>query len=112
MQNNTSRRGVEAAFVVGIVVLLGSCTVRRNRDYHDDLGMWNEVARQRPDNARAHVNIGVLLEQKGQAEEAVKEYRIALGLDPNYADAYYNLGDVNSPLNILNCLIVGQIPWD
>lgn len=89
---NSLRRVVEAASVVGIVALLGSCTVRRNRDYHEALGMWNEVARQRPDNARAHVNIGVLLEQRGQAEEAVKEYRIALGLDPNYADAHFNLG--------------------
>ena len=92
LQNNTSRRGVEAAFVVGIVVLLGSCTVRRNRDYHDTLGMWNKVAEDRPDNARAHVNIGVLLEQKGRVEEAIEEYRVALAMEPDYADAHFNLG--------------------
>jgi tetratricopeptide (TPR) repeat protein len=91
LRSDASRRWVAVAAVGGIVALLGSCTVRRNRGYHDDLSMWKEVAQQRPDNARAHVNIGVLLEQRGQAEEAVKEYRIALGLDPNYADAHYNL---------------------
>ncbi len=92
LRSDTSRRWVAVAAVGGIVALLGSCTVRRNRDYHDDLSMWKDVARQRPDNARAHVNVGVLLEQRGQAEEAVKEYRMALGLDPDYSDAHYNLG--------------------
>jgi tetratricopeptide (TPR) repeat protein len=92
LKNNTLRQWVEAAFVMSIVVLLGSCTVRRNRDYHDDLGMWNEVAEQRPDNARAHVNIGVLLEQEGKVEEAIAEYRIALAVEPDYSDAHFNLG--------------------
>jgi len=92
LQNNTSRRWVEAAFLVGMAALLGSCTVRRNRDYQDTLGMWNEVARQRPDNPRAHVNIGVLLEREGRAEEAIEEYRIALAMEPDYADAHFNLG--------------------
>jgi tetratricopeptide (TPR) repeat protein len=92
LRSDILRRWIEVAAVGGIVALLGSCTVRRNRDYHDDLSMWKEVAQQRPDNARAHVNIGVLLEQRGEAEEAVKEYRIALGLEPDYADAHYNLG--------------------
>jgi tetratricopeptide (TPR) repeat protein len=92
LQNNTSRRWVEAAFVVGIVACLGSCTVRRNRDYHDELGVWNKVAEYRPDNARAHVNIGVLLEREGRVEESIAEYRIALAMEPDYADAHFNLG--------------------
>ena len=92
LQNITSRRWVEAAIVVGIVALLGSCTVRRNREYHDAKGMWNEVAQKRPDNARAHVNIGALLEQVGRMEEAIEEFRIALVMEPDYADAHYNLG--------------------
>ncbi len=92
LRNDMLSRWVEAAFVVGIAALLGSCTVRRNRDYHDDLGMWNKVAEVRPNNARAHVNMGVLMEQKGQVEEAIEEYRAALAMEPDYADAHFNLG--------------------
>ncbi len=86
------RRWVEAAAVLGIAGLWGAGTVLRNRDYHDELGMWTKVIAQRPQNARAHVNVGVLMERAGRAEEAVVEYRIALGLEPDYADAHYNLG--------------------
>ncbi len=99
LQGNTSRRWVEGVVILGVAAVLGSCTVRRNRDYHDDLGMWKNVAEQRPDNARAHVNIGVLLEQRGHVEEAIEEYRIALAMDPDYADAHYNLGVAQLRLN-------------
>jgi len=92
LQGNKLCRWVEAAFFVGIVAWLGSCTVRRNRDYHDQMGMWRDVAEQRPRNARAHVNIGVLLEREGKLLEAIEEYRIAVAMEPDYADAHYNLG--------------------
>ncbi|MDO8632026.1 MAG: tetratricopeptide repeat protein [Phycisphaerales bacterium] len=75
-----------------VVVALGVGTIRRNRDYDDDLGMWRDVAAKRPDNARAWINIGVLSERREDPAGAVEAYRKALRIAPEYPDGHYNLG--------------------
>ena len=40
---------------------------------------------------RAHYNLGVVLQRKGQIGDAIAEYRRAIELDPNYATAKSNL---------------------
>ncbi len=83
---------VVAALVLLLSVPLAAVTVQRNRDYHDALTMWRDVTAKRPENARAHVNIGVLLERRGEVDAAIDAYRKALSLKPNYADAHFNMG--------------------
>ena len=39
-------------------------------------------------------NLGVLFEQQNKLEQAVESYQTALGIKPDYAEAYYNLGNV------------------
>ncbi len=39
-------------------------------------------------------NLGIQAEQKGDTAEAVTYYTAAITGDPNYADAYYNLGSI------------------
>ena len=43
-------------------------------------------------DALAHYNLGRVLAGKGQFDDAIAEYRKAIELDPNYADAHNNLG--------------------
>jgi len=45
-------------------------------------------------SAEAHNNLGVLYSQKGLADKAVREFREAIKLDPDYASPYYNLAKV------------------
>lgn len=44
------------------------------------------------DNVSAHINLGNLLSDRGQAKEAEQEYRRALALNPQESSAYYDLG--------------------
>jgi tetratricopeptide (TPR) repeat protein len=45
-----------------------------------------------PHHADAHVNLGRLLHEGGDAEQAVSHYTLALGGQPRHALAWYNLG--------------------
>jgi tetratricopeptide (TPR) repeat protein len=45
-------------------------------------------------SAFVEMNLGDALARKGQADEALLHYEQAIELEPNYADAYYNRGNV------------------
>jgi Tfp pilus assembly protein PilF len=87
--------GQWAALGLALVLVagaLGYCTVLRNVDYQSTLAIWQDTAEQCPSNTRAHCNLGLAYENQGEHDLAASEYRIAIGLDPRYAEAYYNLG--------------------
>jgi hypothetical protein len=76
------------------VAVLSALTLYRNYDYRSELAMWRDVRFKVPHNPRGHYNYGVYLQTSGSAEEieeAIREYKETLKLDPHYADAYLNL---------------------
>jgi tetratricopeptide (TPR) repeat protein len=78
-----------AATAMLIVAALGLRTVVRNRDYFDPFHMWQLVAKQRPDNDRAHLNVGYLLMEKNDLEGAGRELELAVKLMPyDYKNLY------------------------
>lgn len=57
----------------------------RKREKHYNVG-----------SAFVEMNLGDALARKGQSDEALLHYEQAIQLEPNYADAYYNRGNVLS----------------
>jgi tetratricopeptide (TPR) repeat protein len=55
---------------------------------------WKKAIERSPNEARAHNNLGVCLDEIGQADEAIAHYRTALELSPEYPEALNNLGNV------------------
>lgn len=49
----------------------------------NQIGRFQEKVRQHPENALAHYNLGVVLQDAEKADEALVEYRKALELDSN-----------------------------
>ena len=90
----SKRQGVVLGCVVGgvIVALFASLTMQRNRDYNSAVTIWQDTVEKRPNNPRAHNNLGYILEKAGRAQEAITHYEQALRLKPDYADAHNNLG--------------------
>ncbi len=78
--------------VAVLAVGLGTLTWWRNQDYHTEVAIWDDTVAKRPDNPRAHYNLGVALTQTGRVQEAIGQYEQALRLKPDYVDAHYNLG--------------------
>ena len=84
------RRSVPVFLV--LAVGLGFLTVQRNEDYHSKFAIWTDAVAKRPENPRAHYNLGVVLAQAGRGGEAIGHYDQALRIKPDYAEAHCNLG--------------------
>jgi Flp pilus assembly protein TadD len=80
---------VFAALALG----LGMLTARRNEDYRSELTIWSDTLAKRPNNERAHYNLGnAWLEIPGRLNDAIAQYEEALRLNPDYAEAHNSLG--------------------
>ena len=72
---------------------LGYRTSLRNEDFYRELSIWHQTVEVVPQNPRAHHNLAHALQNSGRTAAAIKHYRIALGLKPDYADAHNNLAN-------------------
>ena len=76
---------IVAATVAGLIVL----TARRNTVYASTETLWRDVTSKRPQNARGFLNLG---NSTNNMPSAVRALETAIAIDPDYADAYFNLG--------------------
>jgi tetratricopeptide (TPR) repeat protein len=57
-----------------------------------ELGMHQEQALQiQPDNEQAHNDLGLAYGKSGKHREAIKAFKEAILMKPDYAEAHYNL---------------------
>ena len=91
--------GMPARAVAVGMLLLGTgvfsgMTIRRHLDYKSEVILWQDTIRKRPENWRAHHNLGRALEREKRLEEAVPSYRQATRIKPDFVQAYNSLGAV------------------
>lgn len=79
----------------GTVLALGTATFARNQVYRSELALWQDTVAKRPDNPRAHHNLGMALAKNGQRDEAMAEFQRAIALQPNHAFARFQLGTIH-----------------
>lgn len=86
----------QALHVGGLVLLLllGLRTVWRNRDWKDDLTLWNKTVQTAPMVARARNNLGAAYLRRGELARAALELETAVQIKPDLAIAHGNLGKI------------------
>jgi tetratricopeptide (TPR) repeat protein len=62
--------------------------------WRDSETLWTHTLACDGRNLAAHNNLGILLAQRGQLDEAIAHYQRALRINPHYVDAHMNLGVV------------------
>ncbi|MGB2822676.1 MAG: tetratricopeptide repeat protein [Phycisphaerae bacterium] len=89
-------KALRVGLAAAVALSMGYLTVRRNRDYHSEVGFWQDNVRKRPQNARAYVSLGTscLKPEVGDLRRAERAFTRAVELDPNLAQAYSNLATV------------------
>jgi protein O-mannosyl-transferase len=76
-----------------LAIALGALTAARNRAYATPTMLWADTVAKRPDNARAHANLGVALADTGRFREAIVQHERALELQPDSAETENNLAN-------------------
>jgi tetratricopeptide (TPR) repeat protein len=79
--------------VCGMLLLsLGFLTWRQTAEYHNLLTLYTATLQKNPGCWMAHYNLGIVLGEQGETDQAIDHYRRAVALRPDYAEAHYNLG--------------------
>jgi tetratricopeptide (TPR) repeat protein len=87
---------MDARWMMGSLILItalfSSLTVERNSVWRDEVILWTDTIRKSPMAVLPHNNLGVVYKDQERFEDALREFQIALRIEPNYFQAHYNLG--------------------
>lgn len=90
------RLRLPSAFAPVLVMVVASgltvATFLRNAAYASARTLWADTVAQRPENPRAHHNLGLALLAEGRRDEAARQFEHAIRLQPTHAFAHFQLG--------------------
>jgi tetratricopeptide (TPR) repeat protein len=84
---------LQSTLCAGLLLILGMASWQRIWVYQSQETLWTDTLAKNPNTWLGHCNLGVVLFQKGQVDDAVAQYQKALEINPNYVAAHYNLGN-------------------
>jgi tetratricopeptide (TPR) repeat protein len=82
----------ERAFCAMLLAALGLLTWRQCRMYADMETLWRTTLARNPDCWLAQNDLGAVLYEKGQLNQAILRFRSSLAIQPDNAEAQNNLG--------------------
>lgn len=94
--------GAAACIIAALAVL----TWRQNTMYSDIEALWRTTIARNPGCWMAFNNLGIVLSQKGEIDQAIAHYQKTLEMEPDFADAEYNLGNALVEKNEIDNAII------
>jgi Tfp pilus assembly protein PilF len=88
--SRAGRPGLAALAIV--TVLFAGRTIVRLPEWKDPYTLFSATVLTSPESAKAHYNLGVSLDERGEGEAAMREYRRAIEIKPDMAPALRNYG--------------------
>jgi protein O-mannosyl-transferase len=85
------KKALHSLVAVGTyVALLGSLAFVRNGVWRDEITLWSDVVFKSPMDPRAYHNRGRAYAERNMNSEALRDYGIAISLDPTYGPPHIN----------------------
>jgi Flp pilus assembly protein TadD len=76
-----------------VAIIFSQWTYQRNIVWSDDVILWKDSVKKSPHQFRQNYNLGIALASRGNVDDAIKQYGIALKFNPAHAKTYYGLGN-------------------
>jgi tetratricopeptide (TPR) repeat protein len=84
---------VQSSLCTGLLLILGTLSWSHAWIYENSEALWTDTLARNPNCWVGPANLGLALSQKGQLDEAIKQYRKVLEIKPNLAQPHNNLGN-------------------
>lgn len=84
-------RRAAAVAAAGVLTILAAISWHGGGAYEDAETLWRHTLASNPDAWIAHNNLGNILQDRGEADQALAHYRETLRLAPDFAPAHANL---------------------
>jgi tetratricopeptide (TPR) repeat protein len=91
-QASKGSRNIIFSAALCLVAFLATLTWRQAAMYGNIETLWRTTLSRNLSCWMAHNNLGIVLFEKGQLDDAIAHYRTTLQMQPNFWDADYNLG--------------------
>jgi tetratricopeptide (TPR) repeat protein len=85
-------RPVAAIAAVAVITVLAARSWERCLVYESEETLWTDTVIRNPEAWVAHYNLGSVLSQEGRSNEAIRHYRKAAHIKPDYPLVHNNLG--------------------
>lgn len=86
----TGKPGLVGAACLALITI--PVTVARNAVYHTAESLWTDTVAKRPENPRAHNNLGLIYAESNRLDDAIFHFQRAVQLVARNPDAWNNLG--------------------
>jgi tetratricopeptide (TPR) repeat protein len=90
-RSNTAVRAFASTGLIALAAAFFLLTFQRNRVFANEESYYRDIVEKAP-SSRAYVNYGLTFMRRGQYDEALKYYRLALELAPNWHIIHINMG--------------------
>ena len=85
------KRWLQLVLEAALLSILGILTWQRAGAFESEETLWTDNVAKNPQCWAGYNNLGSVLLQRGQVDDAIPEIQKALEINPDYADAHYNL---------------------
>ena len=83
---------ISGILVVLLIAGLTAATLVRSRVFADEVALWGDAARKAPLKPRPNNNLATVLMEAGRVDEAIRQYKYVLRIEPRHYRAHYYLG--------------------
>jgi tetratricopeptide (TPR) repeat protein len=93
-ESHCARTKLFGASAPGAILLLFLMflTWRQTAEYRNLTALYTATLQKNPGCWMADYNLGIVLSERGEVDQAIDHYKRAVDLRPDYAEAHYNLG--------------------
>ena len=111
LNKTAALRVFSSGLAIIILISYSGIAFISNFTWRNNLVFYSKMAREFPENALAHLDLGDAFKKRGLPDRAISEYKTAISLNPALVEAYNNLGatlgDTGRHKEAIECFMQG-----